>query len=242
MKYYQMHERVYQDLKSKGFLSWDKHPEQDQFLNTGMNTSLKKLIPLANLKVLDLGCGAGNCALFCAINGCEVTGVDASATALEMARKNAIALETKAEFIHADVLSLDLNQNFDLITDSSLLHCLVGQTDRSRFYEIVKKHLNPNGRLYIHTMIMSPDISKMVDPAYFLMEDEILWSLGIQEIEEGRKVFNGKSYFPHRSILKEPSLLKEFKLAGFEVITHEIDSTEGQPHTYKALLKTLTAC
>lgn len=41
----------------------------------------------ANVRILDLGCGAGNNSWFFAREGFDVTGIDASETAIKFARK-----------------------------------------------------------------------------------------------------------------------------------------------------------
>ncbi len=60
-------------------------------------------------KTIDLGCGAGNYAIYLASKGFDVTGVDISPTAIKMARENAMKKGVKSNFIVADVLG-DLNE------------------------------------------------------------------------------------------------------------------------------------
>lgn len=49
--------------------------------------------------------------------------------------------------------------------------------------------------------------------------------------------FNGKSYFPHRTILKEEVLLKEIKNQGFELIKKQTSSQSGYPDTFVGLFR-----
>lgn len=242
MKYYEMHDQVYRNLDEKGFISWDKHQDLGAFLSTSMNNALKYFfeqlgLSFNQINILDLGTGAGNCALFCAINGSHVVGVDVSTTALQIANRNAEELKVKASFIQADILDFNLNQKFDLIIDSSLLHCLIGIQDRSRFYSVVKSHLSNDGLLFIHTMTESSDMADLTKSDLFYLEEEILWSLGIKQIECGRKDFNGKSYFPHRTIMKKENLLKEVCGHGFELVKELTLNQARQPDTFIAIFR-----
>lgn len=75
-------------------------------------------------KAIDLGCGAGNYAIYLSGKGFDVTGVDISPTAIKLAEENAKKKEVKSSFIVADVLG-DLNEvkeTFDFAYDWEVLH------------------------------------------------------------------------------------------------------------------------
>ena len=126
MKYYEMHEIVYRRLKEDNYLSWDKS---------------KRGRSLRGLEVLDLGTGTGTSALFVAKEGATSVGVEIAASAIEVAKKNASHLGLKVDFILGDVLELEMQRKFDLIIDSTILHCLVGEADRKNFYNVAKRHI-----------------------------------------------------------------------------------------------------
>lgn len=241
MKYYEMHELVYQDLEQKGFVSWDKHTDLASFASISMNIYLKRFLNSQNIElkgasVLDLGTGAGNCALFCASQGAKAAGVDVSSTAIKMAIKNAKEMGVAAKFHQKDILELFLNEQFNVVIDSSLLHCLTFPQDRSKFYSTAEKHLLPGGHLFIHTMTQNPDMGGLNDN-FFHFDDEILWSLGMERVKSGRKEFKGKSYFPHRKILTEKKLIKEAQIHGFCLIEKQILSEVGHPDTFIGLFQ-----
>lgn len=242
MKYYQMHEQVYKGLQEQGFISWDKDTDLEKIWSHQINTTLKKFLDqqaicLQNLEVLDLGTGTGTCALFCAREGSHSLGVDISKTAIDIARKNNDNLKLNAEFIEADILNLKLARKFNLISDSSLLHCLVGAEDRTTFYEVVKEHLELSGLLFIHTMVESCDMSSLTKNKYFRLQDEVLYSLGIADINDGRISFDEKSYFPHRTILKQDNLLKEIEAAGLSIVCSSVIASPGDVDNFIALLR-----
>ncbi|WP_159476002.1 peptide chain release factor N(5)-glutamine methyltransferase [Chryseobacterium sp. 18068] len=69
------------------------------------------------LKILDIGTGSGTIPLVLKKHfpEAEITSIDFSEKALKTAKKNADFHQLEINFIHADYLSLDLNQNFDVI-------------------------------------------------------------------------------------------------------------------------------
>lgn len=98
-------------------------------------------------KTLDLGCGAGNYAIYLASNGFNVTGVDISQTAIKIAKENAKKKGVMSDFLVADVLG-DLNEvteTFDFAYDWELLHHIFPEK-RKKYVETVHKILNPGGK------------------------------------------------------------------------------------------------
>ena len=98
-------------------------------------------------KTIDMGCGAGNYAVYLAERGFEVTGVDFSQTAIRIARENAAKKGVKCNFFVADVVEgLDkVNQTWDFVYDWGLLHHILPE-QRQKYVENVRRILNPGGR------------------------------------------------------------------------------------------------
>jgi 2-polyprenyl-3-methyl-5-hydroxy-6-metoxy-1,4-benzoquinol methylase len=181
MKYYEMHEIVYQRIKNDGHLSWDKSSSFEDMWLHGTNTGLKNHLTMVglvfkNLDVLDLGTGTGTSALFCAKEGARCIGVEVSKTAIDIAIQNAKTLKLDIEFIVGDILDLHLKKKFDLVVDSTVLHCIVGSTDRKAFYQTAKLHLHANGYLFINTMISQGDMTSHFPKEHIHYENETLWS------------------------------------------------------------------
>lgn len=223
MKYYEMHEKVYRDLKASGKISWDRQEKFDELWGHDTNVYLHKFLSdkdLSKLRILDLGTGAGTAALYFARHGAEVVGVDVSSSAIEMAQTSAKALKLNVEFSVADITKLNLAQKFDVVIDSTLLHCLIG-SDREAFYEVARQHLCHDGRLFINTMIADDAVHTRFSDKFFVFQDDVLWSLGIDEIGE-RRVINGKSYFPHRTLLSYEAQISEFARYNFKVQQSEL--------------------
>jgi 2-polyprenyl-3-methyl-5-hydroxy-6-metoxy-1,4-benzoquinol methylase len=111
------------------------------------------LVELANsgkvkpCNAIDLGCGAGNYAIYLANLGFNMTGVDVSPTAVRIARENAKKKGIRCNFLVADVLGdLDeIEQTYDFAYDWELLHHIFPEK-RRRYIENVSKILNPEGQ------------------------------------------------------------------------------------------------
>ncbi len=99
-------------------------------------------------KIIDLGCGAGNYAIYFAGRGFEVTGIDISPTAVELARRNAAEKSVECEFMAADMLEdLDFDEAFDLAYDWEVLHHIFPE-QRKRYTDNVYKILKPGGKYF----------------------------------------------------------------------------------------------
>lgn len=98
-------------------------------------------------KALDLGCGTGNYAIYLARRGFEVTGVDISSRAVEIAKNRAAQDGVSCEFIAADVLGdmEDVRSTFDFAYDWELLHHIFPK-NREKYVRNVERLLNQGGR------------------------------------------------------------------------------------------------
>ena len=97
---------------------------------------------------IDLGCGAGNYAVWLASRGFCVTGVDVSANAIAMATRLAEARRVSCRFVQADLTSAvpdDVPAAFDFAYDWEVLHH-VFPDDRARYAANVRRLLRPGGR------------------------------------------------------------------------------------------------
>jgi cyclopropane fatty-acyl-phospholipid synthase-like methyltransferase len=100
-------------------------------------------------KAIELGCGAGNYVIYLAQKGFDVTGVDISESAIDMAKHSASEKRVDCRFITADIRG-DMNEvknKFDFAYDWEVMHH-VFPDDRDAYMKNVYKLLNSGG-LYL---------------------------------------------------------------------------------------------
>lgn len=100
-------------------------------------------------KVLDVGCGTGENALFLGQRGLDVLGLDLSSVAIAGARMKAQARGVVARFVVDNALDLlSWEETFDTVIDSGLLHIL-SDADRARLVGGLHAVLRPGGYLHL---------------------------------------------------------------------------------------------
>jgi 2-polyprenyl-3-methyl-5-hydroxy-6-metoxy-1,4-benzoquinol methylase len=174
--------------------------------------ALLQLIESGKVKpcsVIDLGCGAGNYAVYLAGKGFTVTGVDISETAIKFAQKNAKDKNVSCDFLRADVLGdlgKEVNKTFDFAYDWELLHHIYPE-NRNKYLENVQCLINPGGR-YLSVCFNEKDTqfggsgkyrkTQLGTVLYFSSEDElrILFSSYFQIFEMKTFEIQGKTV-PH---------------------------------------------
>ena len=116
--------------------------------------------------VLELGCGDGVNAVFMASRGCEVTAVDVSATALEMARAKQREAGVEVEWVEGDVFELEPpTEPYELVFDRGLLHHL--PVFRFEDYKaLVAERLAPDGRFHLICHHVSTRPTVALDSTY----------------------------------------------------------------------------
>ena len=105
---------------------------------------------VAPCEAVDLGCGAGNYAVWLASRGFRVTGIDVSANAVAMAARLAAARGAACRFLQANLAAGvpdDLAGAFDFAYDWEVLHH-VFPGDRPRYAATVHRLLRPGARYF----------------------------------------------------------------------------------------------
>jgi 2-polyprenyl-3-methyl-5-hydroxy-6-metoxy-1,4-benzoquinol methylase len=98
-------------------------------------------------KVIEFGCGTGNYVIWFAKRGYEITGVDISKNAIEIAKRSASTACVNCEFMMANVTGNmpKTDDMFDFAYDWELLHHIFPE-DRDRYLRNVVRLLNPRGK------------------------------------------------------------------------------------------------
>lgn len=110
---------------------------------------LQFLPSVKDLRVLEVGCGVGDFAIYLSRQGADVTAVDFSSQAIELATEKARVQNYQVDFRVADAQALPLeNNSFDLIVSCECLeHVPTPQLALNEMYRVLK----PSGKLILTT-------------------------------------------------------------------------------------------
>ena len=100
-------------------------------------------------KVLDVGCGTGENALYLAEKGFTVIGVDLTNRAISAAKAKAAEKKLKVDFREGNALSLDFKDSaFDNVIDSGLFHTFADD-DRPVYAREIARVLAGRGKYFM---------------------------------------------------------------------------------------------
>jgi ubiquinone/menaquinone biosynthesis C-methylase UbiE len=154
---------------------YDAEHERMQMLQRDVPFFLKQ-IGKRRQSVLELATGTARAAIPIAQAGHEVVGVDYATDMLAIARRkrDAVGLtDRQLKLVRGDILAMNLRRRFDWIC--IFFNTMLGFTtlrEQDRFLQVVRRHLKPNGRLWIdifqpnHSMLAERE-SLGIDPAVF---------------------------------------------------------------------------
>jgi len=120
----------------EGYMPW-VHSQADFNLVT-----MVEKWPLPPCRTLEVGCGTGTDAIWLAEKGFEVTAVDVSDIAIEVAKKT----KSNVNFLIADVLKDNMPGNpFDFVFDRGYLHSYHTDKKRRQLAKVIADNLTENG-------------------------------------------------------------------------------------------------
>lgn len=244
--YYHAHESAYKKIKENGYVGWGNVKTLEELTSQSTHDFLKSTIsnwiniPIGK-KALDLGCGTGTTAFTLAQLGFEVSGIDVSETAIELANDLAKKQNLKIHFQVGDLLLLkQLEEKFDFIYDSHCLHCIVFEDDRKLALDGVRHVLNQRGIFILDTMVLGDNTIATggIDSLRF-DEDYILWHKTNSNNYRGIIEVNGQNWCAQRRIYPTEKIMEEVKEAGFKVLSESLDKQEStDPWMLRLVLST----
>ncbi len=126
----------------EGTPPWDIGRPQKEFIRLAEDGEISG-------KVLDVGCGTGENALYLAHLGLEVWGIDSALSAIKKARDKAKKRGTIVNFLVSDALELQsLKNEFDTIIDCGLFH-VFSDEERPLYAESLSSALHPGGNYFM---------------------------------------------------------------------------------------------
>ncbi len=138
-------EARFRDMYDAGRPPWDIDGPQRAFVDLERVGAIRG-------RVLDVGCGTGENALFLADRGHEVWGVDTVTGAIGQAREKARERALDATFRVWNVFDVKrMGMTFDSAIDSGLFH-IFGKEDRARYADVLAHVVHPGGALHVLAM------------------------------------------------------------------------------------------
>lgn len=105
--------------------------------------------PKEKQKILDMGCGRGEVAFALSKTGADVTAIDYSKDAIEIAGKTYGKINN-LKYIHGDILNYEFNMKFDKIIASDFIEH-IEQAALEKIFKKASSLLNDNGVFIVHT-------------------------------------------------------------------------------------------
>jgi SAM-dependent methyltransferase len=133
-------------------------PEQDAPASIpwdigGPQPAVQQLVAYGAVRgeVLDPGTGPGHHAIYYASKGYSATGIDASPTAIERAKRNAERAGVRVNFQVADATRLEgLEGRFDTVVDSAFYHVFLDDEHiQTRYAQALHRATKPGARLFM---------------------------------------------------------------------------------------------
>ena len=129
-----------------------------KYIKDNLDKKLDHFKPFKNLKILDIGCGGGILCEPLSRLGGNVTGIDISKKAIEIAKKHSQEEKLKINYFNEEVTSFKKTNNFDLITCMEVIEHI---DNIDFFIKNAKRLLKKDG------MLIGSTINKTVR-SYFL--------------------------------------------------------------------------
>jgi len=118
--------------------------------------------------MLDLGCGLGNLSFEAARRGCRVTAIDASLTAIEHIRREALAEDLDVTAVCADLETWRADRNYDTAVAIGLLMFFQRERALALLGEI-RNSVAPGGCAVVNVLIEGTTFLDMFEPGNYYL-------------------------------------------------------------------------
>ena len=126
----------------RGSPPWDIGRPQSEFVKMAQNGEIHG-------KVLDVGCGTGENAIFLSQFGTEAWGIDSAPLAIEKAKQKAQQHGLKVRFMVGDAFRLDkLGTRFNTVVDCGLFH-IFSDEERPLFTKSLRSAMETRGTYFM---------------------------------------------------------------------------------------------
>lgn len=151
----------FEERYRSGDLPWDHGTVDSNLVKTVASMGIEPC------RVLDIGCGTGDNALWLAEQGFDTVAFDHSETAIKLARGKADSSGTTCHFLVADFLADPVpGEPFGFVFDRGCLHCMDSLDEKNSFAKKVDDLLEPQG-LWLTLVGNSDEPEREIGPPQF---------------------------------------------------------------------------
>ena len=143
-RYYEAYDERYKTIHQKGY-SWAGDDATPMVLDVIRRFGITK-----EAEILEIGCGEGRDARAVLDDGYDLLATDISPEAISYCKSRFPKYADR--FAVLDCLNGDCSDTFDMIYAVAVLHMLVEDEDRKRFYSFIREHLSDNGIALVCSM------------------------------------------------------------------------------------------
>ena len=157
---------------------------------------LNILPPIEQKNLLEIGCGDGQDAVFFARNGYLVSAFDVNESNLTDGRKLAQEVGVNVNFFGADILTYQIDGNFDIIYANNATQ-IIPPNERRRIFEMIQAHTNIGGinvlNAFVEKNFIEP-LKKSDDGEYFYKTAELFGYYGINwKLEVMKEIYSDEN-------------------------------------------------
>lgn len=167
----------YQAEKIQTTLYAEKYRDEEYYWGNhiwdGCYEVMKLMPPVRPLRLLDMGCGEGQAAVFFARNGYLVSAFDIAESGIEKGRRLAERNGVSVNFFRADLLDYRPQNEFDIVYASGVLQ-YIPEKDRAQVLRRYREHTAPGGMHVMNVFVEKPYLPAPPD----WEEKEYFWKTG----------------------------------------------------------------
>lgn len=176
-----------------------------------------KKYPFKNNKILDIGCGTGSNTHYLSQFSNDITGIDCSKSAINIA-KNTFPL---INFTQEDIVTFASVKKFDFIIDTHTMHCIADKLDRSSAFKNIYNALSTCGIFALETIVFNKQEFDNNNLIY--IQGTLFKKVSSDKYYDSVKI-NNKTYIPYRSLKTTYEIENELIESGFQIVFFQVYS------------------
>jgi len=220
-KGYLAHELAYRKMERDGIAAWNERlggPAIDRDLLRFLRDAFAQPYMPREGRALEIGCGTAPILRWVAARGFRATGIDASPTAIRMAKRQSRGVRgIDLRVGDATHLRGVADGSIDVVVDGNCLHCIVGDRDREAVQREIARVLRPGGCFVVLSMARPLRSSRRIgERPGFVRENVMFQPIDGAQAVRGAVRVDGVWYAPTRRFEHWRAMLRMLERHGLE--------------------------